>query len=162
MISRKVLITGSFAVGKTSLFRRFIYNEFSDKYLTTIGVKVDKKEVDVEGQPISLVLWDVAGEVSQDKVPRSYILGASAIIYMFDLKRPQTCQNMETDLQILQEMLPGCLVRIIGNKKDLVDDAQLEVFRQDYQPHFFTSAKTGENVEELFYDIASKLRLFSL
>ena len=80
MISKKVLITGSFGVGKTSLFTRFIHNEFSDNYRTTIGVQVDKKVVKLGGKEMSLILWDIAGEVSQEKVPRSYFLGASAVI----------------------------------------------------------------------------------
>ena len=75
-------MTGSFGVGKTSLFRRFINNTFSEKYITTIGVKVDKKTVVIDGEEISILLWDIAGEVKQDKVPKSYFLGASAIIYV--------------------------------------------------------------------------------
>lgn len=157
MINRKVLITGSFGVGKTSLFNRFIHNEFSEQYLTTIGVKVDKKNLDIEGQQISLVLWDVAGEVSQQKVPKSYFLGASAVIYVFDLSRPLTCKNMHADIGIIQEILPGCLIKIIGNKKDLVKKGTLTEFDEKYQPNYYTSAKTGENVELLFRDIAASL-----
>ena len=157
MINRKVLITGSFGVGKTSLFNRVIHNEFSEQYLTTIGVKVDKKNLEVDGQQISLVLWDVAGEVSQQKVPKSYFLGASAVIYVFDLSRPATCKNMYADIEIIQEILPGCLIKIVGNKKDLVDEDTLTAFNEKYQPNYYTSAKTGENVELLFKDIATKL-----
>jgi small GTP-binding protein len=75
MISKKVILTGSFGVGKTSLFNQFIFNQFSDKYLTTIGVKVNKKVINIGGEDLSLLLWDIAGEVSQDKVPTSYFLG---------------------------------------------------------------------------------------
>ncbi|RMF00096.1 MAG: GTP-binding protein, partial [Bacteroidetes bacterium] len=64
MISKKVVITGHFGVGKTSLFNRFISNTFSEKYLTTIGVRVDKKQLQIDGQDVSLILWDLAGEVS--------------------------------------------------------------------------------------------------
>ena len=69
MISKKVILTGSFGVGKTSLFNRFIYQEFNDKYLTSIGVKVNKKQIKVEDKEVSLLVWDIAGEISQDKVP---------------------------------------------------------------------------------------------
>lgn len=158
MISRKVLITGSFAVGKTSLFNRFIHNTFSERYLTTIGVKVDKKEVAINGQDVSLVLWDIAGEVSQEKVPRTYFLGASAVIYVFDLSRPNTLKNMEADLKLIQKTLPGCLVKIIGNKKDLVSEEELIIMkRQIPETYLFTSAKTGENVEGLFLGLAAQL-----
>jgi len=157
MISRKVLITGSFAVGKTSLFNRFVHNAFSERYLTTIGVKVDKKEVLVKGQPVSLILWDIAGEVSQEKVPRTYFLGASAVIYVFDLSRPNTRKNMEADLKLIRKTLPGCLVRIVGNKKDLLSEEAFQRQKQESGAEIYTSAKTGENVESLFMDIAAEL-----
>ena len=91
MTSKKIILAGSFGVGKTSLFNQFIFNKFDDKYLTTIGVKVNKKIVDIEGRQLSILLWDIAGEVAQDKVPVTYFLGASGVIYVFDLSRPSTC-----------------------------------------------------------------------
>jgi len=122
MLSRKVILTGSFGVGKTSLFRRFINNSFSEKYITTIGVKVDKKVVEVHGQEVSILLWDIAGEVKQDKVPKSYFLGASAIIYVFDLTRPTTYKNIAVDMDILKNILPDSIVKVVGNKADLLDN----------------------------------------
>jgi small GTP-binding protein len=157
MTSRKVLITGSFAVGKTSLFHRFVYNTFSEQYLTTIGVKVDKRVVEVNGEPLSLILWDIAGEVSQKKVPKTYFLGASAVIYVFDLSRKQTADNLKSDLKLIQKILPGCLIKVVGNKKDLVSEEELIILERTHNPDFLTSAKTGENVETLFMEIASEL-----
>ena len=154
MISRKVVITGHFGVGKTSLFNRFISNTFNEKYLTTIGVRVDKKTITINQQDISLVIWDLAGEVSQEKVPRSYFLGASAIIYVFDLSRPATFSRMADDLQYIRTVLPEALMRKVGNKKDLVTAETLQKISQQTQPDIFTSARTGENVEELFHDLA--------
>ncbi|MEL7250091.1 MAG: Rab family GTPase [Bacteroidota bacterium] len=154
MISKKVVITGHFGVGKTSLFNRFISNTFNEKYLTTIGVRVDKKMVEIDGQEVSLVIWDLAGEVSQEKVPRSYFLGASAIIYVFDLSRPATFSRLDDDLQYIQTVLPNVLVRKVGNKKDLVTNETLQNIHQQTNPHYFTSARTGENVLELFQNIA--------
>jgi small GTP-binding protein len=155
MISKKVVITGHFGVGKTSLFNRFISNTFNEKYLTTIGVRVDKKSLVIDGQEISLVLWDLAGEVSQEKVPRSYFLGASAVIYVFDLSRPATFSRLDDDLAYILSVLPGVLIRKVGNKKDLVSDETLNTISQQTAPDFFTSARTGENVEELFTGIAN-------
>lgn len=154
MISKKVVITGHFGVGKTSLFNRFISNTFNEKYLTTIGVRVDKKSLVIEGQEISLVLWDLAGEVSQEKVPRSYFLGASAVVYVFDLSRPATFSRIDDDLSYILSVLPGVLIRKVGNKKDLVSDETLKTIHQQTQPDFFTSARTSENVEELFTGLA--------
>ena len=153
---KKVILTGSFGVGKTSIFRRFISNTFSEKYITTIGVKVDKRTVVVEGEEVSIILWDIAGEVKQDKVPKTYFLGASAIIYVFDLTRPSTYKNTDTDLAILNDILPGVLIRVVGNKEDLVTAEKVEQVRAEIKQSVdvITSAKTGKNVEELFEDLA--------
>ena len=157
MISKKVIITGAFGVGKTSLFNRFISNTFGEKYLTTIGVKVEKKMVEVNGQQLSMIIWDIAGEVTQDKVPRSYFLGSSALIYVFDILRPLTYENLDTDLEYLESILPGCVRRVVGNKIDLVSEEDLESFKQKIDADLFTSAKTGDNVEDLFMGIAKEL-----
>lgn len=157
MLSKKVILTGSFGVGKTSLFNRFISNIFSERYLTTIGVKVDKKEVAVNGQNVTLILWDIAGEVTQDKVPTTYFLGTSAIIYVVDLTRPSTLVNVERDIKFLTDLLPGCIVKIVGNKIDLLSEEQLLQIQGQMEFDILTSAKTGENVEELFENIAEEL-----
>ena len=159
MISKKIILTGSFGVGKTSLFNRFIYQQFSDKYLTTIGVKVNNKTIKIEDESISMMVWDVAGEVSQDKVPASYFLGASGIIYVMDLSRPLTFLNIESDIQFLRDLLPNGTIIIVANKKDLVSEEQLETIRQELARPFdySTSAKTGENVEELFIEMGKRL-----
>lgn len=159
MFSRKIILTGSFGVGKTSLFNRFIHQQFSDKYLTTIGVKVNKKEITVDGQKLSLLVWDVAGEVTQDKVPSSYFLGASGIIYVVDLSRPVTFQNVATDLKYLKSLLPDCAIMIVANKKDLVTDAELITLTQQSPVSWdcVTSAKTAENVDFLFNELARKV-----
>lgn len=159
MISKKVILTGSFGVGKTSLFTRFIYQDFSDKYLTTIGVKVNKKDISVDDRDISLLLWDIAGEVSQDKVPISYFLGAAGIVYVVDLSRPSTFVNMKNDLEFLKEKLPDATIVIVANKRDLLDDVAYEALYDSVEQKwdFATSAKTGENVETMFIELGKKL-----
>ena len=160
MISKKVIITGSFGVGKTSLFNRFILNQFGDKYLTTIGVKVNKKVIEVDDEELTLLLWDIAGEITQDKVPTTYFLGAAGIIYVMDLSRPMTFQNLENDLNYLRNLLPDAVIKVVGNKKDLLTDEELgqalSTFAQT-QPNITTSAKTGENVDELFALLGKEL-----
>jgi small GTP-binding protein len=159
MISKKVILTGSFGVGKTSLFNQFIYQQFSDKYLTTIGVKVNKKTLTIDGEEISLLVWDIAGEVAQDKVPASYFLGAGGIIYVVDLSRPMTLVNMKADLAFLEKLLPNTTIIVVANKKDLVTPADLEDMAQnlDVKWDFATSAKTGENVDALFLELGKRL-----
>lgn len=159
MIGKKIILTGSFGVGKTSLFNRFINNQFDDRYLTTIGVKVNKKTVLVGEQEVPLLLWDVAGEITQDKVPTSYFLGATGVLYVFDLSRPMTYQHIATDLEFLQSLLPYAVVRIVGNKKDLLTEAQIAEAAEKMPAPWdaLTSAKTGENVETLFQQLAADL-----
>lgn len=159
MISKKVILTGNFGVGKTSLFNRFVYDRFSDKYLTTIGVKVNKKVITAGDKEISILLWDIAGEVSQDKVPISYFLGAAGIIYVFDMSRPLTFMNIDKDLDYLKELLPNSIIKIVGNKKDLVTEEEAEniMTQLSAKCNITTSAKTGENVEDLFQKIGVQL-----
>jgi len=158
-LNKKIILTGSFGVGKTSLFSRFIYSEFDEKYLTTIGVKVDKKTINIDDTILNIMLWDIAGEVAQDKVPLSYFLGTSGIIYVFDLTRPMTYNNIATDIEYLKNILPEAVIKIIGNKKDLVTDAHIEsvISNLSVECDMTTSAKTGENVEQLFKDIGESL-----
>lgn len=159
MISKKVILTGNFGVGKTSLFNRFVYDRFSDRYLTTIGVKVNKKVLEIDGEELSILLWDIAGEVSQDKVPVSYFLGAAGIIYVFDLSRPVTFRDIEKDLSYLRELLPDSVVKVVGNKNDLVGKEEVTKVLSELSVkcNITTSAKTGENVEDLFNELGIEL-----
>ncbi len=159
MTSKKVLLTGSFGVGKTSLFNQFMFNRFSEKYLTTIGVTVNKKVISVDGKDLSILLWDIAGEVAQDKVPTSYFLGASGIIYVFDLSRPSTYTNIVSDIEYLQSIVKGSIIKVVGNKKDLMGDEQIQQISEtiDKPWDIITSAKTGENVEALFHQLGVEL-----
>lgn len=159
MLKTKVLLTGNFGVGKTSLFQRFILSKFDERYLTTIGVKVDKKQVQLPEGIVEIFLWDVAGEVSQDKVPISYFLGAHGIIYVFDLTRPLTYQNIESDINYLKKLAPKASIKVVGNKKDLVTAEQITQIANtlDVPYNMVTSAKTGENVEELFTNLAAEM-----
>ena len=159
MISKKIILTGSFGVGKTSLFNRFLYSKFDEKYLTTIGVKVDKKVIEIDGKELNLLIWDIAGEISQNKVPNSYFLGTSGIIYVFDLTRPITVKNLETDLEHLRKLSPGVTIKTVGNKKDLVTAEQIRKFEEvtGVEYDFLSSAKTGENVEEIFTALGKSL-----
>lgn len=161
-IKKKIILTGSFGVGKTSLFSRFIYSEFDEKYLTTIGVKVDKKTINIDDETrLNIMLWDIAGEVAQDKVPLSYFLGTSGIIYVFDLTRPMTYNNILSDIDYLKNILPEATIKIIGNKKDLVTAAHIEsvISSLPVECDMTTSAKTGENVEQLFQSMGEALMI---
>lgn len=158
--SKKIVLLGHFGVGKTSLMRRFIDNEFNEEYLVTIGVQIKKKDVKVkENQTLSLIIWDIEGNTSIKKARSSYLLGASAFIYVFDASRIETYKNLREEINYLETLFPQAVVKTVGNKSDLVDEVTLSTNLKtiDAQPDIFTSAKTGENVEELFQKLASQL-----
>ena len=155
-ISKKVILVGHFGVGKTSLIRRFVHQKFSDDYLTTIGVKIDKKVVKAGSTEVNLIIWDIAGETSQQKIPKSYHLGAHGIFYVFDITRPSTYQNLAEQMDYFRELLPDANLEIVANKGDLLTvEEQKEILETiDFQEVSVTSAKTGENVESLFSRLA--------
>ncbi len=160
MTSKKVILVGHFGVGKTSLVRQFVHQKFSDEYLTTIGVKIDKKEMSFDdGRSVTLILWDIAGETTSDKIPASYKLGAHGILYVFDVSRPSTFSNLTDQISELRKTLPNVPVICLANKSDLLANN----FRADIEKEIgdqkllFTSAKTGENVENAFESLTKEI-----
>jgi small GTP-binding protein len=162
MTQKKIALLGAAGVGKTSLVRRFVDSLFDDKYLTTIGVKVDKKALRVGADDVMLMIWDVAGAEEHFSVPSSYVKGAAGYLLVADGTRPDT---LDTALQITDQIatdigpLPFVLV---VNKKDLVhawhDDAtRLDSLRARSVAVLTSSAKTGEGVEEAFARLASAI-----
>src|SRR5258705_13557628 len=90
VLQKKICLLGAFGVGKTSLTRRYVSSIFSDTYLTTVGVKIDKKLLDVGTTPVSLVIWDIAGEDEVSAVRTSYLRGAAGYLLVVDVTRAQT------------------------------------------------------------------------
>ncbi|NER12934.1 GTP-binding protein [Leptobacterium flavescens] len=159
-LSKKVVILGHFGVGKTSLIRRFVENSFSENYQVSIGVHIMKKEVEVpESENVTLILWDLEGTDDIEKVRQSYLLGTHGLIYVFDVTRPTTFQNINSDIEALSAKLPGVPLQLIGNKIDLVDLNELKKLLKEnkIKYDYLSSAKTGAQVNELFTDLAKAL-----
>ena len=150
----KVCILGDFAVGKTSTAERFVNNQFSDKYLTTIGVKVDTKELELEaGVTLKLVLWDVAGADRFGELELNYLRGASGHLLVADGTRPETIGAARTLREQAIERYGEVPFVFLLNKADLTDawdvaDSGIAAIREEVGDVFLTSAKTGENVAE--------------
>jgi small GTP-binding protein len=151
-ISKKVILVGNINVGKTSMVNQFVHHRFSEQYISTIGVRIDKKQIVVKDHTLNLIIWDLAGESSQQNTPQSYFLGAGGIIYVVDLSAPPTFLNMNNDLEFLKLKLPTIPIIIAANKADLFAPAEVQNITQmmPTKPDFLTSAKNGTNVEELF------------
>lgn len=162
VLQKKVCLLGDFAVGKTSLIRRFVYHRFDDKYLSTIGVKITRKTLEVEdpagGEPVelALLLWDLTGGEEFASVMESYLRGAAGAVVVCDLTRPSTLGALSRYAQLFLTTNPGARLVFAANKVDLTDEirvggGEVEAAIATYQaPCFMTSAKTGQNVEELF------------
>jgi small GTP-binding protein len=150
---------GAFAVGKTSLIKQFIENIFSQKYHTTLGVKIDKKSVEVAGKTVDLILWDLAGEDDFISVKMSYLRGAAGYLIVADGTRRNT---LETAFDLIKraEKEAGKLPYVLLiNKSDLgsywqITDKEIGDIEAQGNVVFKTSAKTGENIEIAFKTIA--------
>ena len=157
MIQKKVCLVGVHGTGKTSLVQRFVHSMFSERYLSTVGVKIDRKPLDIDGTALTLVLWDLAGRDGHEDITTSYLRGAHAILYVADGTRKETCDQLP-ELRALAREAAGEVPELLAlNKTDLTeqwalgkgDEASLagvwEVIR--------TSAKSGTGVEEAFQRI---------
>jgi len=159
-ISKKIVVLGHFGVGKTSLIRRFVTDTFSDNYKVTIGVHITKKVVELSVDDIvSLILWDLEGTDDIKSIRKSYLLGTHGAVFVFDISRPSTFQNLKEDLKVVTEKVPNIPVMVVGNKSDLVEENELKNLFQEHDIaiDFLTSAKTGSAVNELFLKLATLL-----
>jgi small GTP-binding protein len=162
MLHKKVCMLGSFAVGKTSLILRFVESIFSDRYLTTVGVKIDKKAVTVDGQDVTLVLWDLYGEDEFQKMRMSYLRGASGYLLVADGTRPASVDKAVAIQQEAEKIFGTTPFVIALNKCDLTEDWEITPEREAElagcaSKVVRTSAKTGEGVECAFQSLVKAM-----
>ena len=162
MIQKKVCMLGGFAVGKTSLVARFVHSMFSDKYLTTVGVKIDKKTVRVGETDVTLMLWDIYGQDDFQKIRMSYLKGSSGYLLVVDGTRKATLDMARQLLAVAEETLGKVPFILVLNKSDLaeaweLDEAELGRLQAEGWAIVRTSAKTGAAVEETFLELARRM-----
>ena len=162
MLQKKICMLGSFAVGKTSLVRRFVESIYSDVYQTTVGVKIDKKNVQVDGKEVALVLWDIYGEDDYQKMRWTYLRGASGYLLVADGTRKATLEKAVGLEQKVREEVGVIPFVFVINKSDLIRDWELDPALQSQLTArgwtiLRSSAKTGEGVEESFAQLARKI-----
>ena len=162
MIKKKVCLLGAFGVGKTSLVRRFVYSMFDERYHSTIGVKTDKKEIEIDGTPVVMILWDIAGEEAFHQIPDSYLTGASGCFLVVDGTRPETLETGRGILARTRKILGEAPHCFLLNKADLTNQWRLPPdveanLATDGSPLFKTSAKTGAGVDAAFRHLASQM-----
>ncbi|NES78489.1 MULTISPECIES: Rab family GTPase [Okeania] len=171
MISKKICLVGDFGVGKTSLIRKFVDRQFSDQYLSTVGVKISRKKVDLpktEAEKknfLQLLIWDLEGHTKFKAIAPSYLQGASGAIVVADVTRQETIENLSERLDLFLSVNPKSVAILALNKSDLVD---VEIINQllskfEHQEDerviatYSTSAKTGENVDEIFEKLSYRM-----
>lgn len=161
-IQKKICMLGAFAVGKTSLVRRFVKSIFSETYHTTVGVKIDKKTVQMNATEVNLVLWDLYGDDDFQKIRWSHFEGASGYLLVADGTRRATLgKALLLEERARHEIGPVPFVFVI-NKSDLLKDWELQAEAEaQLQAKNWTvlrsSAKTGEGVEEAFVELTRKM-----
>jgi len=167
-VKAKACLVGDIGVGKTSLIRRFVLDTFDDRYIATIGTKVTKKSVPCvwRGSPatMDLVVWDIMGEKGfRQLLKESYFEGAHGILTVCDLTRRDTLDDLFGWIDLVRANAPDAAFVFLGNKADLRSKVSIQevelaaVAETNRAPYFFTSAKTGLNVEQAFQGLAESL-----
>lgn len=162
MIQMKICIVGAFGVGKTSLISRYAQGIFSDKYKTTVGVKIDKKVLEHNGNSVTLILWDLEGEDALTSVRPAHLRGASGYVLVIDGSRRNTLE-VGIDLQQRVERATGPVPFVcVINKADLkdsweIDPSDIEALERRHWILIETSAKTGTAVEQVFQRLADAI-----
>src|SRR2546422_2350974 len=167
----KVCLIGEAAVGKTSMVRRFVLDEFDDRYVTTLGAKVSKKELDVavaadRHVQIDMTVWDIMGEKGfRDLLKDAYFQGARGILAVCDLTRYSTLKELDEWVTAVFKVVGEIPVVYAVNKIDLRDEIMILYGEKEIAQHakafdapwVYTSAKTGENVEAAFRALGERV-----
>jgi small GTP-binding protein len=167
----KLCLVGEQAVGKTCLIRKYVFNEFSDGYICTLGAKVTKKKVSIQHPKtkdpvdIELLIWDIMGQKGFRRLlQEAYFLGAQGIIAVCDNTRENTLSELEGWIEGIQKIAKNVPTVFLGNKCDLIDLQEiglneLKSFSSEYESPgaYLTSAKTGINVDVAFEIISNKI-----
>lgn len=170
MISKKICLVGDFNVGKTSLIRRFVDRQFSDQYLSTVGVKISRKNVDLEAVAgkknvqVQLLIWDLEGSTKFKAIAPTYLQGSKGVIIVADLTRSETIEHIQEHIKLFLSMNPKGQIIVALNKSDLLDEAKIAKIMASYplasekvSAIYNTSAKTGKNVDEIFQTLTAKM-----
>ncbi|MEE9152368.1 MAG: Rab family GTPase [Thermoplasmata archaeon] len=171
LVKLKVCLIGESSVGKTSLIKRYVFNQFDDTYSITIGTNVTKKEIKVQ-HPLNnqmldvyLMIWDLMGQQCfLDMLKDSYFFGARGLIAVCDITRENTLSELYKWMEVARGVTEGVPTVFLGNKCDLADEQQVDLkeiksFASRYEKTavYFSSVKTGFNVELAFKTLSEKI-----
>lgn len=161
-LQKKICMLGGFSVGKTSLVKRYVQSVFSETYLTTVGVKIDKKTVELPGRTVNLILWDLAGEDDIASLRMSYLRGAAGYVLVADGTRSSTLEVAVSLRRRVEADFGGLPFVLLLNKNDLperwaISDAEVEDLRRSGWWVRSSSARTGEGVDDAFQALALRV-----
>ncbi len=152
----KILLAGDEAVGKTSLIRRLVKNEFAQDYKPTLGFEITLHQLQVENTLINFVIWDIAGQTAFESVRRSYYKESRGFLLVFNLANRISLRNLEYWTAEIREICPDAPLVLLGNKADLpdqkvtVDEMRQMAHKLGAVGSLLTSAKNGRGVSEAF------------
>ena len=169
-VLKKVCLLGDPAVGKTSLLRKYIYNVFDDKYITSIGTKVTKKVMSMPGMGpdgrdvnLTMLVWDILGQREMARLHNVFYQGGEGAFIVADCTRPDTIWSMREWISAFKHIVGEVPIVLLLNKSDMVDINKYDsspieqVSKEAGVSYLFTSAKSGENVELAFTVLARVL-----
>jgi len=149
-VGKKISFLGDIGVGKTTLMNKLIQNN-SHAEDTDSKLQIRSKNIPIDANMLLLSFWDLGTHVSKEHIPASYYISSDAVLYVFDVTNPQSFLQIEQDLRIISEVNPNCIIKLIGNKIDLIEDFNEEEWIRKYNltPNYFISALYMEDVELL-------------
>lgn len=164
----KLLIIGESGVGKTSILQRFIDNTFQKGFTSTIGIDFRSKKIKVEEQEAELQIWDTAGQERFFSITKSYYRGSDGIFLTFDISSEESFKSTEKWISAIQSKIEEKVpIFLLGNKKDLVEEDEMDTLptiqkikhlsKELAVPYYITSAQSGENIEEIFREMAKNI-----
>jgi len=162
-IKKKICLLGSFGVGKTSLIRQFVHNTFEETYLSTIGVSISQKIIELNtNKAIECIIWDIEGHQKFSSVVENYYTGAAGAVLVGDLTRPESLEAMESIINGFLKINPDSRTVFCANKNDLLfPSGSMQLFsdwsKKKGLNFFETSAKTNDNVSAVFNALAGLL-----
>ena len=165
----KFIIVGDSSVGKSNLLLRYLNNKFEDEYQSTIGVEFGAKNLEIDNINYRIQLWDTAGQEQFRSITRAHYQNSVCAIVVYDISNEITFKNVKDWIDDVRAQSPkNIYIMLVGNKNDLVEKRQvsyekgLEYANSNNINFIETSAKTGENVENVFYnctiEIAKKIK----
>ncbi len=156
-------MVGDFGVGKTSLIRRFVEQQFSDQYLSTVGVKISRKTL--ESVNLQMLIWDLEGHTKFKAIAPTYLQGGSGVVIVADVTRQETVERITDHIKLFLSVNPKGSIVLALNKSDLVEDEKLTKLTHLVQLQYSeqvlgvyqTSAKTGLYVDEIFNKLGQSI-----